>query len=269
MLHRQKRWNFTNSLFTNIKTMKVMEKVKNAMMILGLSLFVVACSDDDDDNSIVEQNLGRMSIEATATYSPTGAKNTTNSAAWVELSRFAVNFEEIELEYGQQVGDDNFYGSDDDIKLRGPFELELLLPVHVPIAEFRVPNGRVDEIEFKFDKNANTDSDLYGKSVHMEGMIDGVDFVFWHDFEEDIELDFDPDNSNAIIAGDMNWVLINFDLTSVIHATPEVDLSTAVDGNGDGIIEINPQDPDGNRELAESIKQALKNRIELIEDLEI
>src|SRR5690554_7549942 len=109
MLHRQKRWNYTNILFKNIKTMKVMKKVKNVMMILGLSLFVVACSDDDD-NSIVEQNLGRMSIEATATYSPTGAKNTTNSAAWVELSRFAVNFEEIELEYGQAVDDDNFYG---------------------------------------------------------------------------------------------------------------------------------------------------------------
>ena len=232
------------------------------MIAVGLSLFFVACSDDDD-GLVQTQEFGRMSIEATATYSSTGAKNTANL---VELTRFAVNFEEIELEYFHDIGDDGFYGSGDDIKLQGPFELDLLLPVYVPIVEFRVPNGTVKEIEFTFDKSTDSESDLYDQSVRMEGTIDGAVFVFWHDFEDDIDLEFSANNPNATIAGGVNQVLINFDLTSLIHTSPGVDFSTALDGNGDGVIEISPQDPDGNRALAESIKQALENRIELIEN---
>ena len=243
--------------------MKTMKKVRNGFLALGLSLFLGSCSDDDDA-LVSHQEFGRMNIEATATYSSTGAKNTV--APLVEVSLFAVNFKEIELEYTHNIDQDGFYGSQEDVKLEGPFELELLLPVYVPVVEFRVPNGQLDEIEFTFDKGSDTESDLYDQSVRMEGTIDAVPFVFWHDFEEDIELKFSANNPNAFIGGDFNDVLINFDLTNLIHASPTVDLSAAVDGNGDGTIEIGPQDPDGNQALAESIKQALKQRIELIEE---
>lgn len=61
--------------------------------------------------------------------------------------------------------------------------------------------------------------------------------------------------------------MISFNLTSVLDPTGGVDLSTAVDGNGDGIIESSPSDNDGSRALAEAMKQAIKSQIELLEDL--
>lgn len=246
--------------------MKLLKNVKVLLLVLGLSGLVVACSDDDSLTETPTQ--GRMSISAKASYSPFGGKNTANRSALIELNRFLVNFKEIELEFDDVIDEDNIYGSEDEIELRGPFEMDLLNPIPIPLVNITLPNGKLEEIEFEFDKSTNAGGDLFNQSMRMEGTIDGAPFVFWHDFEEEIELEFEDGHSSAVIIGDSNEIIINFDLSQVLNATPSVDLSTAVDGNGDGIIEISPQDEDGNNALAEALKQAIKNQIELLEDLE-
>lgn len=245
--------------------MKLFENVKVPLLVLGLSGLFIACSNDD---SIVETpTQGRMSISAKASYSPFGGKNNANRSSLIELSRFSVNFKEIELEFEDLIDEDSIYGSEDDVELRGPFEMDLLNPIPIPLVDITLPNGNLEEIEFEFDKSPNAESDLFNQSMRMEGTIEGAPFVFWHDFEEEIELEFENGHSGAVIIGDSNEIIINFDLSQVLNATPSVDLSTAVDGNGDGIIEISPQDQDGNNALAEVLKQAIKNQIELLEDL--
>lgn len=248
------------------KLMKLIKNLKFSLIALVLSGVFVACSSDDSAGE--SPNYGRLSVEAQASYSPLGDKQYANrSSSVIELSRFLVNFSEIELEFDDIIDDDNRYGGDDDIELKGPFELDILSPVPVPLGEFRVPNGRLEEIEFEFDKSSNPDSDLFNQSMRMEGTIDGTPFVFWHDFEDEIELEFDDDNDNSVVSGDLNHVLINFDLNQVLNSSPGVDLSLAVDGNNDGIIEIGPRDEDGNNALAEAMKRAIKNQIELLEDM--
>lgn len=233
--------------------------------ILAAGAFT-ACSSDDDNAPELENDKGRLGIYAAASYSPTASKNSLEGNA-IELSKFLVNIDEIELEYDDIIDDDNFYNSEDDVDLKGPFELNLLSPQPVEIVVVDLPNGRLEEVEFDFDKNDNPESDLYTQSIRMEGTLNGTAFVFWHDFEEELELEFEDGASQGVISNDENAVLINFDLTTVLDPTSGVDLSTAIDGNGDGIIEISPSDNDGNRALAEAMKQAIKNQIDLMEDL--
>jgi len=45
-----------------------------------------------------------------------------------------------------------------------------------------------------------------------------------------------------------------------------VDLSTAVDGNNDGVIEINHEDIDRNKALADSIKLQITTALDLLDD---
>lgn len=233
-----------------------------ALLIAGV---FTACSSDDSTTEISDEN-GRLGIYAQASYTQ-NKSNDLQRATAVELSRFLVNIEEIELEYESIVDEDNFYGSDDEIELRGPFELNLLSSEPIPIVNINIPRGVLEEVEFEFDKNNNQESDLYNQSMRMEGTINGIPFVFWHDFEEEIELEFDNDNSNGMIIDNENTFLINFDLNFILDGTAAVDMSTAVDGDGNGIIEISPRDNDGNRDLAEAIKQAIKNQIDVFEDL--
>lgn len=246
--------------------MNLLKNFKAPLIAIVVAGAFTACSSDDDKGPELENGKGRLGIYASASYSSTGGRNNVAGNSVIELSKFLVNIEEIELEYDDIIDDDNFYNGDDDIELKGPFELNLLTPNPVQIVTVDLPNGRLEEIEFEFDKNENPNSELFKQTIRMEGTVNGIPFVFWHDFEEELELEFDDNGPGGVILNDEHGIVINFNLTTVLDPTLGVDLSTAVDGNGDGIMEISPSDNDGNRELAEAMKQAIKNQIELLED---
>ena len=240
-----------------------MRKLKLGVMALSLAFVFTACSSDDDASTIAEDH-GSLKISASATYGNSGNRTTHSINENIILSSFLVNFEEIELEFADDDNTDNFYGSDDDIELKGPFEFDLLSNESFHLVDVEVPNGIFEEIEFEFDKSENPNSELYGKSMLLKGEIDGVPFVFWHDFDEEIEVDFEDSDQNLVIDNNEIDILINFNLNAVLAM---VDLTLATDNNGDGIITISPEDQDGNNDLAEAIKEAIKDQIDLIEDL--
>ena len=106
---------------------------------------------------------------------------------------------------------------------------------------------------------------MFGKSMKMTGAINGVPFEFWHDFDEEIEIDFEDSNKNLVINNNTSEVIINFNLNTVIDM---VDFSKATDNDGDGVITISPQDLDGNNALAQQLKDAIKAHIDLMDDLD-
>lgn len=245
--------------------MKLMKNFRTPLLAIVVASAFTACSSDDENSPDLEANAGRLGVYASASYNPVAGKNTLDGPV-VALSKFLVNVDELELEYEDVIDDDVIYNSDNDIDLKGPFELNLLSLDPVEIVAVNLPNGQLEEIEFEFDKNNNTASELYEKSIRMEGTINETPFIFWHDFEEELELELDNTGDHGVILNNEHKVLINFDLTNVLNPINGVDLSNAVDGNGDGIIEISPSDNDGNQAIAAEMKQAIKNQIKLLED---
>lgn len=232
--------------------MNVLKKMKFGVVALSLATVFTACSSDDDATTNPDQ--GRLKIAAKASY-----ENVLNRAADnVNLAEFWVNFTEIELEI-----EEGFYNSDDDIELKGPFEIDLLSGNSIQLVDIEIPNGIYEEIEFEFEKSKNSESILFGKSMELTGEINGQAFVFSHDFEDEIEIDYEDSNQNLVIDNNTKEVAINFDLNAVLDM---VDLSTATDDDGDGLITISPTDMDGNNDLAEVLKQAIKTQIELMGD---
>lgn len=232
--------------------MNVLKKMKFGVVALSLATVFTACSSDDDATTNPDQ--GHLKIAAKASY-----ENALNRAVDnVSLAEFWVNFTEIELER-----DEGFYDSEDDIELQGPFEINLLSGNSIQLVDIKIPNGIYEEIEFEFAKSKNSESILFGKSMELTGEINGQAFVFSHDFEDEIEIDYEDSNQSLVIDNNTKEVIINFDLNAVLDM---VDLSTATDDDGDGLITISPTDMDGNNELAEVLKQAIKTQIELMED---
>jgi hypothetical protein len=162
-------------------------------------------------------------------------------------------------------GDDNdgSYGSDDDFELNGPFELSLNSDV-ITVINVEIPVGEYEEVEFEMDRSTNPNSDLFQKSILMRGTILGTEFEFFHTFSEEFEVDYEDAGQNLVITEDNNnTIIFEFDLTSVFNS---VDLSGATDGNENGVIEISPEDSDGNRQLANRIKNAIKDFVDLLDD---
>ena len=248
----------------------------NLAFALIFSLFLISCSSDEADGN------GTLKLSAKTSVNNSSAKTASTSKSIntdVFVSDFRVNIREFELEmddaefeyeneseYDDDIWDDDgYYDYEDEFELEGPFELDLLAG-EINFLSVDVPNGDFEELEFKFDRSTDPNSDLFGKSVLIQGTINDIPFIFWNDFEDEVEVDFEEAELDISIRSNTEGITIEFDLSQIFDVVSGVDLSQAADGNEDGTIEISPEDPDGNNALAESIREGIKTAIDLLDD---
>ncbi|MCX2719823.1 hypothetical protein [Lentiprolixibacter aurantiacus] len=252
--------------------------MRSLLVLFSFSFLFVSCSNDEADG------MGTLKVSARAAVNQTsGSAKEAGSARSVNtdvfVSTFLVNITEFELEMDDweleieteseidddSWDDDGYYDFEDEFELEGPFELDLLAG-EISFLAVDVPNGEFEELEFKFDRSTNPESNLFGKSVLIEGTVNDVLFIFWHDFEDEVEVDFEEPEFDITINNNTEGISIEFDLSLIFDVVAGIDLSQAVDGNEDGTIEISPEDPDGNNELAHMIRERIKTAIDLLDD---
>jgi hypothetical protein len=184
----------------------------------------------------------------------------------LNLKEFELELDIVEQEDdNEQWDDDGHFDFQDEIELEGPFELDLLAG-QISFLSTSVPMGNYEEIEFKFDKGTDSMSQLFEKSILVKGTVDNIPFIFWHNFEDEIELDFEDPQFDITVASGTENLSIEFDLSLLFNSVGGVDLSQAVDGNNDGTIEISPVDTDGNNAIAQQIRDRFKDFIDLLDD---
>jgi len=246
-----------------------MKNLKKFIGILVLVIMMVSCSSDNSSSG------GTLRIKAKATYlNPTG-----RVASDIVITSFKVNIRKIEFEVaegsgngsdddanGDSDGDNNdgVYNGDDEAELNGPWELDLLNQT-APVTTVSVPNGTYEEVEFKLSPSLVTTSPIYQKTVEIRGTINGTPFVFWHNFDEDFSIDYEDASQNLVIANGTYDLVFNFDLNQVLS---QVDLNSAVDGDGDGVIEIGPDDTDGNNALATQLNDHIEDGCDMEDENE-
>lgn len=209
----------------------------------------------------------KMEASSTTGSSISGRKLTTTA-----ITDFKVSLREIKFEFDES--DDHYKTDsafDEDVKLMGPFLVDLMEPngfVEQVVTTVNLPNARYEEVEFIFHKSTDT-GDMNGKSIYIAGTIDGKPFVFWHDTTEAFEIDFEDPTTDMVINGNSISPVITLNLEQLFSTIKGgVNLSLAVDGDLDGVIEINPgsTDNDGNKDLSDAIKNLLKNSMDLMDD---
>ncbi|MBO0341154.1 MAG: hypothetical protein VX798_07635 [Bacteroidota bacterium] len=258
-----------------MKNFNVSTQKSLAFVLLLSFMGLFSCSKDE-----MPENTGRLSVSAKSTFTSASGKSTTSKTvnSDVVVTDFRMNLKEFELELDLEDSGDDLEGSDDDlwdddgyydfedeIELAGPFELDLMAG-QISFINVTMPMGNFEELEFKFDESTDATSDLFGKSVLIQGTVQDTPFIFWHNFEDEVEVDFEDPTFDIAISSTPGGIVIDFDLSLIFDGTAGVDLSQATDGNGDGTIEISPSDPDGNNDLAQSIRNAIKAHIDLLDD---
>ena len=234
------------------------------LMLLGSTLFVACNNDEPAANGTVILKMDAAS--------PTGSTINGRIQATTVITDFKISIREIEFEFDEE---DAHFKTDssfnEDVKLKGPFVLDVLEQnafVEQLITTVNLPNARYEKVEFKLHKNTDAGT-MNGKSILITGTIDGKPFIFWHDTDEEFEIDFENDATDLVINGNSAAIVINLQLDLLFSAVKGgVNLSLAKDGDGDGVIEINPGsiDNDGNKELAHAIKTLLEHVTDLIDD---
>ena len=264
----------------NLKPKSIMKKnfnlKKSALIVLTLALSF-SCSTDESGPSV-----GQLNISAKGSFTNLTTNSSINNSINrvttenIMIEEFRLNISEFELELdledddfqedqNEQWDDDGYFDYEDEIELMGPFELDLMSG-QISFINVSVPVGNYDELEFKFDVSTNPSSDLFGKSVLIKGKIDSTPFIFWHNFNDEVEVDFEDPQFDISVSQINEGIVIDFDLGLILNSANGIDLSSAQDENLDGTIEISPEDADGNNELAESIRHKIKEYINLLDD---
>ncbi len=187
----------------------------------------------------------------------------------VDVTDFLLSIRDIEFKVDETAAD-----STADVFFEGPYAIDLLDeagPLTQSLGETEVPASTYQSIRLKLHKTREVDptSPLYDRSIFLAGTIDGTPFEMWHDTGENLDIG----EANGIEVGQFaTTVTVDFSLRSFLDQSANaadggvlIDLSTATDGDGDGLIEINPNSDDGqiNKDLAD----ALKDNIKLVADI--
>ena len=227
--------------------------------LVGIALLFTVQSCTNNDPSVVGTVNLNMKSEGSTTINTGG-----RLAGTVDITDFKISIRDVAF---KNEDDANPEFDTLDIKFRGPYQLDLLNggdPLSETIGSTEIPNGTYQEIRFKFHKNedlAPTDK-LFDRSIYLAGIIDGVPFEMWHDTSEN--LDVGRSTGVSVLDNQVSLTVV-FTIDQFLESLHVIDLTTAVDGNQDGLIQINTNDPDGNKEIADLLKENIKASADLMD----
>lgn len=232
--------------------------------ILILALLVVIISSCTD-NSSTSKN-GNVTLKA-STVSTSGLTfAAARMAATVVITDFKINIGNIKFETDEDDDRYNEEATHEDIRLAGPFLLDLLDPnetLSQTIASLSIPNAKYEEIKIKFETGIEV-GDMFGKSILIKGTIDGKEFVFWSDKDVELEMDFsEPSKDFTVNSNDISLTIkIQLDALMAKFASL-ASQNLLVDTDGDGIIEISTGNDDGHHDFGEQIKSLVEQEADL------
>jgi hypothetical protein len=222
---------------------------------------MLSCSNDSNEGKI-QLKLSALNNTGNAGKSifPTGKGNEN-----VVFTDFKISIRDVVFKNDDDP-DSNL--DTDEIQFRGPYQVDLLNgsdALTQTIGTAFVPDGLYKELRLKFHKNEDLpDTDeLFEKSIIIAGTIDGTPFVFGHDTTEN--LDIGRSTGVEVIDGTVNFT-VTFNISQFLNSFNEIDLSLAKDNNQDGVIEIFPNDEDGNQDIADKLKENIKATADIIDN---
>lgn len=232
-----------------------------ASLMLAAAISFTSCDGGENMN-------GNLQVSFTATGSQTSSASHLRLSEAVTVEEFKINIEEIEIEFDDN---DPMFENDSvasDIELQGPFEIDLIKNGDIltkTISGVTIPSAIYKEVEFKFRENELPSSAMFEKSVVIKGTYNGVPFEFWTDEEIEVEVEFEENFTYE--EGQAALLRLVFDISLLFDpAKGGIDLADARDGNEDGILQIHPDDPDGNEDLSKAIWDRIEDIIDAFED---
>ncbi|MFT5714646.1 MAG: hypothetical protein ACI9WT_001208 [Flavobacterium sp.] len=242
------------------------EQIDNGIMkkTLILALLVIMMSSCTD-NSSTSKN-GNVTLKASAVSTSGLTFSAARMASTVVITDFKINIGNIKFETDEDDDRYNDEPSHEDVKLMGPFLLDLLdtnKTLSQTIASLAIPNAKYEEIKFKFETGIEV-GDMFGKSILIKGTIDGKEFVFWSDKDVELEIDFnEPSKDFTVNSNDISLnIKIQLDALMAKFASL-ASQNLLLDTDGDGVIEISTRNDDGHHDIGELIRDLLEHETHL------
>jgi len=244
--------------------------ILNLLLPLAIVVTLGSCNNDDEN---LKAGESKITLIGTAQQSQGGSANAKVSVGAFTVTHFEVGVQNLDMSYAA-ASDIRVAGSIAGITLKSNATAELGTATSKPktnvfvqegdykttiLGEGSTPNGNYTEVTFKLFPNNTSSSDSFakGKSLYILGNVNGKPARIWMTAEESVRATSTATNGYEINAA--TDLRLRFNLNSLFA---NMNLATALDTNQDGIIDIGPNNVDGNGALHTKIKANLDSAVE-------
>lgn len=247
--------------------------MKAKMIFLGLAAMMFMIQSCTKDNVVPGKT--NVTLIAKGSDQVTTLKSVALDPAGdtLVITDFLVHVRKIEFDVedhsmeGMEHMEDS---TDSELEFEGSFLFDLMQngsPGQQFVGLFEIPNNRYNKLEvdlYKYPVDGE-DTLMQGKTFYIAGSFNGQPFEIWSDLMDELEVEF-PDSSAFELTGVDFSVYIDFHIDLIRDFLISEGFGTAIDGNGNGIIEINPENTDGNQDLYWAIKHVIKHAVDMDDD---
>lgn len=236
------------------------------LVILGMMVAMTACKEDD----LPRPGHSRAEIQATAT---SHSGNSPLTIGDFTVDHLSIGIQQLEMmflhhnaiEAGVTMENGTFKTNEDS-----PLGKSSAAPKHLvlaadgksqlsPVGAGETVNGLYNKFNFRLRKitEANGFEAAVGKSFFLSGKVDGRTVHIWLDSED---LFSAPSKSpEGYQVDDRTVFLLKFNFDRILA---NVNFRNALDFNGDGVVEIGPNNADANGSIYNVIKNNLASSVE-------
>lgn len=234
-----------------------MNKLVSLAMVVVMT---ISCTQDNNTD-------GNVTLKASAVVNSTNlTAKTTTAEPVVVLTDFKVNIGSIKFETDEE---DDRHGEDpshEDVKLNGPFLLDLLDPnttLNQIITSLDVPDAQYEEVKFKFTPSL-VDGEMLGKSFLIKGTVDGKNFIISSSRESEVEVDFEDASQDFIVNSSDLTINLKMSLAGIITRIKTLaGQGLLTDTDNDGVIEITTNSDDNHHDMGEGMRDLLEHETHL------
>lgn len=240
----------------NQSTMKTMKSWKSIFLAASAGILLISCTEND----IPLEGESEVVISATVGSSEESPNARTNNLVYgnIAITDVSISVDNIKLKLKADSKDDR-KPKEAHFNINHPLTLTLVKDGRVlvaPLARGLARHGIYGSAAFDLVKASDVSEthEMYGYSVITKATWFDVPAVMYLDLEEEVELKFKKD---LVVNGAQNMVLTLYMDKFLAGVAPTL----VSDGNGDGLIEVGPNDEDGNGEAYEAIKANIEDAL--------
>lgn len=238
--------------------MKTIQSWKTILMAASAAAILVSCTDENDD--IPMEGESEVTISATVGNSETSPNARTNSLIYGNIAitdvRLSVDNVKLKLK-AQDKGSKKPEIA--QIRINSPFTVTLVKDGQVlvaPLARGLAHHGIYGSLNFDLVKARDVPEtdEIFGYSMVTKATWFDIPAVMYLDLEDEVVMKF---NKGLELNGAQELILTLYMDKFLEGVSPTL----VADGNADGVIEVGPEDVDGNGEAYEAIKANIKEAL--------
>ncbi|QCY69750.1 hypothetical protein FHG64_10260 [Antarcticibacterium flavum] len=218
-------------------------------VLVMTSMGFMSCSSDDDATPVATLTMEARPVITSETSSPSVVGGANLLEAQIRLRDIGV------IKAGESTGSRTLFG---DGSVRQIPLLNSGLPAQpTQVGSAQLEQGNYDRVTLRLDRGQQLPAadPMNNRSLSISGTVNNMLLMIHTDVEEIITRTL---QGGALNLATNERIFLNININTLFTG---IDLTTAMDGNGDGTIEIEPSNIDENRSLYTRMVDNLPNAI--------